>query len=80
MGIVFAFTFVTMVGGNPQHDAYGFRYWKNPVSPFFAIYDVAPLRQPAPLRLFFAMRRFFAMRLSLPRDLSISYLLPKRLS
>ncbi|KKY16828.1 putative general amino acid permease agp2 [Phaeomoniella chlamydospora] len=28
--IVFSFTFVTMVGGNPQHDAYGFRYWKNP--------------------------------------------------
>lgn len=25
-----AFTFVTMVGGNPQHDVYGFRYWKNP--------------------------------------------------
>ncbi|CCH41992.1 High-affinity glutamine permease [Wickerhamomyces ciferrii] len=24
------FTFVTMVGGNPQHDAYGFRYWNNP--------------------------------------------------
>ncbi|PPR01094.1 hypothetical protein CVT26_016000 [Gymnopilus dilepis] len=22
-----AFTFVTMVGGNPLHDAYGFRYW-----------------------------------------------------
>lgn len=21
------FTFVTMVGGNPQKDAYGFRYW-----------------------------------------------------
>lgn len=20
-------TFVTMVGGNPKHDAYGFRYW-----------------------------------------------------
>lgn len=32
MGIVFAFTFVTMVGGNPKHDAYGFRYWNNPVS------------------------------------------------
>lgn len=30
--IVFCFTFVTMVGGNPQHDAYGFRYWKNPGS------------------------------------------------
>ncbi|OAP60514.1 hypothetical protein AYL99_05516 [Fonsecaea erecta] len=30
VGIVFAFTFVTMVGGNPQHDAYGFRYWNNP--------------------------------------------------
>jgi amino acid transporter len=25
-----AFTFVTMVGGNPQRDAYGFRYWKDP--------------------------------------------------
>ncbi|KAL2004634.1 hypothetical protein VTN00DRAFT_3370 [Thermoascus crustaceus] len=22
-------TFITMVGGNPKHDAYGFRYWKN---------------------------------------------------
>lgn len=22
-------TFITMVGGNPRHDAYGFRYWKN---------------------------------------------------
>lgn len=20
-------TFITMVGGNPKHDAYGFRYW-----------------------------------------------------
>lgn len=28
--ILFSFTFVTMVGGNPNHDAYGFRYWKNP--------------------------------------------------
>jgi amino acid transporter len=28
--ILFAFTFVTMVGGNPKHDAYGFRYWNNP--------------------------------------------------
>lgn len=28
--IVFSFTFVTMVGGNPQGDAYGFRYWSNP--------------------------------------------------
>lgn len=24
------YTFVTMVGGNPLHDAYGFRYWKDP--------------------------------------------------
>lgn len=30
--IVFCFTFVTMVGGNPQHDAYGFRYWNSPGS------------------------------------------------
>lgn len=26
------FTFVTMLGGNPLHDRFGFRYWKNPVS------------------------------------------------
>ncbi|KAI4717664.1 amino acid permease [Aureobasidium sp. EXF-10727] len=25
---LFLFTFITMVGGNPLHDAYGFRYWK----------------------------------------------------
>ncbi|WWD07011.1 hypothetical protein V865_005108 [Kwoniella europaea PYCC6329] len=24
------FTFIAMVGGNPQGDAFGFRYWKNP--------------------------------------------------
>ncbi|KUJ13711.1 amino acid transporter-like protein [Mollisia scopiformis] len=30
IGIVFCFTFITMVGGNPEHDAYGFRYWKTP--------------------------------------------------
>ncbi len=29
IGLIF-FTFVTMVGGNPQHDAFGFRYWKHP--------------------------------------------------
>jgi amino acid transporter len=28
--ILYSFTFITMVGGNPQKDAYGFRYWKNP--------------------------------------------------
>ncbi|WPH03973.1 Hypothetical protein R9X50_00685600 [Acrodontium crateriforme] len=26
---LFFFTFITMVGGNPQHDAYGFTNWKN---------------------------------------------------
>ncbi|KAL4878469.1 amino acid permease/ SLC12A domain-containing protein [Aspergillus karnatakaensis] len=30
--MLFFFTFVTMVGGNPQGDAYGFRYWNNPGS------------------------------------------------
>lgn len=24
------FTFITMVGGNPLHDAYGFRFWRDP--------------------------------------------------
>lgn len=28
--LLFAFTFVTMVGGNPQGDAYGFRHWQKP--------------------------------------------------
>ncbi|KAG9242132.1 amino acid transporter-like protein, partial [Calycina marina] len=28
--LLFCFTFITMVGGNPKHDAYGFRYWRNP--------------------------------------------------
>lgn len=27
--LLFSFTFVTMVGGNPQNDAYGFRYWEH---------------------------------------------------
>lgn len=27
---LFFFTFVTMLGGNPLHDRYGFRYWNNP--------------------------------------------------
>ncbi|ORY56565.1 amino acid permease/ SLC12A domain-containing protein [Pseudomassariella vexata] len=28
--MLFSFTFVTMCGGNPKHDAYGFRYWRDP--------------------------------------------------
>lgn len=28
--MLFFFTFITMVGGNPAHDVYGFRYWKTP--------------------------------------------------
>jgi len=34
------FTFIAMVGGNPLHDRFGFRYWK----------DLAPLRLPKPSR------------------------------
>ena len=30
--MLFSFTFITMVGGNPQHEAYGFRYFRNPGS------------------------------------------------
>lgn len=29
---LFFFTFITMVGGNPQHDVYGFRFWNDPGS------------------------------------------------
>jgi amino acid transporter len=28
--ILYCFTFITMVGGNPKKDAYGFRYWRDP--------------------------------------------------
>ncbi|KAK8138006.1 General amino acid permease AGP2 [Apiospora sp. TS-2023a] len=30
--MLFCFTFIVMIGGNPQHDAFGFRYWKTPGS------------------------------------------------
>ncbi|KAF5005377.1 hypothetical protein FDECE_8189 [Fusarium decemcellulare] len=30
--ILFSFTFVTMLGGNPDRDRFGFRYWNNPGS------------------------------------------------
>lgn len=30
--MLFGFTLVTMCGGNPKGDAYGFRYWSNPGS------------------------------------------------
>lgn len=30
--MLFFFTFITMVGGNPNGDAYGFRHWNNPGS------------------------------------------------
>lgn len=33
VGLMF-YTFITMVGGNPDNDAYGFRYWQDPVSGF----------------------------------------------
>lgn len=29
VGLLF-FTFIVMVGGNPLHDKFGFRYWKEP--------------------------------------------------
>jgi len=28
--MLYAFTFITMVGGNPKKDAYGFRHWRDP--------------------------------------------------
>ncbi|KAG9195319.1 General amino acid permease [Alternaria panax] len=28
--ILYCFTFITMVGGNPQKDVYGFRHWREP--------------------------------------------------
>lgn len=43
---LFAFTFVTMLGGNPKHDRYGFRYYaETPFKQFFpegAVHDGKP--------------------------------------
>lgn len=39
------YTFVTMVGGNPDHWAYGFTYWDTPVS------EVSRFRCPLIIRL-----------------------------
>lgn len=39
-GLLF-FTFITMVGGNPQHDAFGFRYWRDPGPMYHAYHDGA---------------------------------------
>lgn len=36
------FTFVTMVGGNPHHDAFGFRYWRDP-GPMNTLYHTGDL-------------------------------------
>lgn len=41
IGLIF-FTFIAMVGGNPQHDAFGFRYWINP-GPFVALYTTGSM-------------------------------------
>lgn len=40
-GLLF-FTFITMVGGNPAHHAFGFTYWQNP-GPMNAYYSVGDL-------------------------------------
>lgn len=32
IAMLFSFTFITMVGGNPKHWAYGFYHWQNPGS------------------------------------------------
>ncbi|KAF2157029.1 putative arginine permease [Myriangium duriaei CBS 260.36] len=41
--LLFAFTFVTMVGGNPHHDAYGFRYWTSAYGPFAELHSKGSL-------------------------------------
>ena len=41
LGLI-AYTFITMLGGNPQHDRFGFRYWKSP-GPFAELYKTGDL-------------------------------------
>ncbi|KZM28737.1 uncharacterized protein EKO05_0000892 [Ascochyta rabiei] len=40
--ILYCFTFITMVGGNPKKDAYGFRYWRDP-GPLGSLYTTGDL-------------------------------------
>jgi amino acid transporter len=40
--ILYTFTFITMVGGNPQKDAYGFRHWRDP-GPLGTLYSTGSL-------------------------------------
>lgn len=40
-GLIF-FTFITMVGGNPKGDAFGFRYWVNP-GPMYVFHNTGAL-------------------------------------
>ncbi|KAL5330298.1 hypothetical protein ACEPPN_003824 [Leptodophora sp. 'Broadleaf-Isolate-01'] len=42
VAIVFSFTFVTMCGGNPQNNAYGFRHWNSP-EPFLEYFSTGSL-------------------------------------
>lgn len=35
LGLILA-TFITMLGGNPNHDRYGFRHWKTPMKEYLA--------------------------------------------
>ena len=37
-----AYTFITMLGGNPKHDRFGFRYWRDPGS-FAPLYKTGSL-------------------------------------
>jgi amino acid transporter len=40
--ILYMFTFITMVGGNPKKDAYGFRHWRDP-GPLGTLYSTGSL-------------------------------------
>ncbi|KAL4862197.1 hypothetical protein BDV12DRAFT_207370 [Aspergillus spectabilis] len=42
ISMLFAFTFVAMVGGNPQHEAFGFRHWNEP-GPMAEYLNTGPL-------------------------------------
>lgn len=46
LGLI-AFTFITMLGGNPKGDRYGFRYWRDPVITCFQQLLVSLLAEKA---------------------------------
>ncbi|CAI4219747.1 unnamed protein product [Parascedosporium putredinis] len=66
VGLIF-FTFIVMLGGNPKHDRFGFRYWKDPGAFAELYYNGSLGGKPAPRAprafnaVFYRLTTFFVL-------------------